>query len=125
MITRYQVSFAAAAALILLGTAGICSAHSFPDHENPAAGDTLSAPPAQVSITYDAPIENLFDSLQVLDSSGKDHAAGPPQISSNGLELSVPVKQLDPGEYTVKWHVVCIDTHHTQGSYSFTVTASK
>ncbi len=31
------------------------------------------------------------------------------------------VKPLTPGDYTVKWAVVCIDSHHTQGSYVFTV----
>jgi len=100
------------------------SAHSFPEHENPSAGATLGAPPAQVIIKYDAPIEKLFDSLQVLDAAGQDKAAGVPQVSADGQELSVPVAPLSPGEYTVKWRVVCIDTHHTQGAYNFTVQST-
>jgi copper resistance protein C len=102
---------------------GVASAHSFPEEENPSAGATLAAPPAQVAIKYDAPIESLFDSLQVLDATGQDKAAGAPQVSANGYELSVPVTPLAPGDYTVKWRVVCIDTHHTEGSYTFTVKA--
>jgi methionine-rich copper-binding protein CopC len=109
------------AALVVI--AGVADAHSFPEEENPSAGATLAAPPAQVSIKYDAPIESLFDSLQVLDATGQDKAAGAPQVSADGYELSVPVAELTPGDYTVKWRVVCIDTHHTEGSYTFTVKA--
>ena len=96
-------------------------AHSFPEHEDPSAGATVPATPAQVTIKYDAPIEKLFDTLQVLDAAGRDKAAGAPQVSADGHELSIPVAPLSPGEYTVKWRVVGIDTHHTEGSYSFTV----
>ena len=51
----------------LMSSAQFASAHSFPEQENPAAGEALASPPAQISIRYDAPIEKLFDSLQVLD----------------------------------------------------------
>ena len=105
----------------LVSTAGAAAAHSFPEHEDPSAGATVAAAPAQVTIKYDAPIEALFDSLQVLDAAGRNKAAGAPQVSADGHELSVAIAPLSPGEYTVKWRVVCIDTHHTEGSYSFTV----
>ena len=107
-------------------TAGItaaASAHSFPELEIPPAGATLSEPPAQITIKYDAPIEKLFASLEVLNSAGQNEAVGKPEVSPDGWKLSVPVNKLPPGEYTVQWNVVCIDTHHTQGSYSFTVEA--
>jgi methionine-rich copper-binding protein CopC len=74
-----------------------------------------------VTIKYDAPIEKLFASLQVVNAVGQNEAAGQPEVSTDGWKLSVPVNKLQPGEYTVQWGVVCIDTHHTQGSYSFTV----
>jgi copper resistance protein C len=104
-----------------MSIAQFASAHSFPEQENPAAGATLTAAPAQISIRYDAPIEKLFDSLQILDSTGQNKASGEPQVSADGHELSVPVAALNPGEYTVKWRVVCVDTHHTEGSYTFSV----
>jgi methionine-rich copper-binding protein CopC len=50
-------------------------------------------------------------------------ATGQPEVSSDGRILSVKVKPLKPGDYTVNWAVVCIDSHHTQGSYVFTVGA--
>jgi methionine-rich copper-binding protein CopC len=99
-------------------------AHSFPEEQHPAAGQTLASSPTEIRIKFDAPIEKLFAKLQVLDSGGKDHALGAPEVSSDGIELSSKIEVLKPGEYTVKWAVVCVDTHHTEGSYSFTVSGS-
>ncbi len=108
-------------AVLMIGAAPAAWAHSFPEHESPSAGATVTAPPAQVTIKYNAPIEKLFDSLRVLNAAGEDQAAAKPKLSADGYELTVPVKPLSPGQYTVKWRVVSIDTHHTQGSYTFTV----
>jgi len=106
---------------LIVGVTAAASAHSFPEQETPPAGATVSEPPTQVTIKYDAPIEKLFASLEVLNSVGQNEAIGEPQVSADGWTLSVLVNKLQPGEYTVQWRVVCIDTHHTQGSYSFTV----
>ncbi len=36
--------------------------------------------------------------------------------------LILPIaKPLSPGVYTVHWHAVSVDTHHTQGDFQFTV----
>jgi methionine-rich copper-binding protein CopC len=106
---------------LVVGVTAAASAHSFPEQETPPAGAALTEPPAQVTIKYDAPIEKLFSSLEVLNSAGQNEAVGKPEVSPDGWKLSVSVNKLPPGEYTVQWNVVCIDTHHTQGSYSFTV----
>ena len=108
--------------LTLIGSVTISAwAHSFPEQETPSAGATLNEPPPRVIIEYDAPIEKWFASLKVLNSAGPNVAQGPPEVSPDGGKLTIPVNKLPPGEYTVQWSVVCIDTHHTQGSYSFTV----
>jgi hypothetical protein len=120
MILR-KLTIATSGLLLAVAATATARAHSFPASENPAAGQTLPTPPALVAITYDAPIEKLFASLEVVNSTGANLAAGPPQVSADGSTLSVPVAHLAPGDYTVKWRVVCVDTHHTEGSYSFTV----
>jgi methionine-rich copper-binding protein CopC len=107
--------------LTIVGLVSRVAAHSFPEEQHPAAGQKLAAPPSEIRIKFDAPIEKLFAKLQVLDASGKDHVVGAPEVSSDGIELSTKVAALTPGEYTVRWAVVCVDTHHTEGSYSFTV----
>ena len=107
----------------MAAAAAPASSHSFPEAEHPAVDQTLGSSPSEVSIRFDAPIEKLFAVLQVLDAAGRNVAAGQPVVGPRGYTLSVKVPPLKPGEYTVKWGVVCIDTHHTQGSYTFTVAA--
>lgn len=119
-IAKFLFTISLAASSINVA-APLAHGHSFPEQESPAAGESLATPPSQVAITYDAPIESLFDSLRVLDSAGQDKAAGAPRVSDDGRKLTVSLSPLPPGQYTVRWRVVCVDTHHTEGSYTFTV----
>jgi methionine-rich copper-binding protein CopC len=97
------------------------SAHSFPESETPSAGQQVTSAPTEVTINFDAPIEKLFAKLEVTGADGANQAAGAPQVSDDGRRLSVKVGALKPGDYLVKWAAVCIDTHHTQGSYTFSI----
>ena len=107
----------------LSGYAIVASAHSFPESETPSAGQTIAAAPSEVVINFDAPVEKLFAKLEVTGADGKNDAAGAPQVSDDGRRLSVKLGALKPGDYTVKWAVVCIDTHHTEGSYTFSIAS--
>ena len=120
---RTSTLMAAPAALLCLLAVEVVpvSGHSFPESEAPAAGQTLNEPPSEVRIKYDAPIEKLFAQLAVIDSNGQDLAQGAPTVSDDGYSLTVKLPRLKPGNYVVKWRVVGIDTHHTEGSYSFSV----
>ncbi len=108
--------------LSLLAGAPDAKAHSFPEAQSPSAGQTLATAPSEIRIKFDAPIEKLFAKLRVLDAAGKDHAVGPPVVGADGTVLTAKVDALKPGQYTVQWAVLCVDTHHTEGSYSFTVS---
>jgi methionine-rich copper-binding protein CopC len=101
----------------------VASAHSFPESETPSAGQTIAAAPSEVIINFDAPIEKLFAKLEVIGADGKNDANGAAQVSDDGRRLSVKLGALKPGDYTVKWTVVCIDTHHTEGSYTFSIAS--
>jgi methionine-rich copper-binding protein CopC len=121
MNTSRMCIFAAALLAIVLSSPIRASAHSFPDKETPSAGQQVASPPSEVVIDFDAPIEKLFAKLAVTGADGKNEAVGTPQVSDDGRRLSVKVGALKPGGYTVNWAVVCIDTHHTEGSYTFSV----
>ncbi|HXN86514.1 MAG TPA: copper resistance CopC family protein [Candidatus Binataceae bacterium] len=119
---RSLLPFTMGAMLMVIATGGgpDASAHSFPEEEHPSAGQTIVTTP-EVTIKFDAPIEKLFAKLEVLDAQGNNVVVGTPVISSDGIMLTVKLAALKPGDYTVKWGVVCVDTHHTEGSYMFTV----
>jgi copper resistance protein C len=109
-----------ASALIIGLAPRLAAAHAAPVLEQPGVGATIDAPPEKIVITFDAPIESLFAKLQVLDSSGRDLAAGSPAIAAGKRQLSVPLGKLNPGEYIVRWSVVAEDGHRTNGYYTFT-----
>ncbi|HSU90650.1 MAG TPA: copper resistance CopC family protein [Sporolactobacillaceae bacterium] len=122
-MTTLKMCISAAEIAIAMSIAIVASAHSFPESQTPSAGQKLAAAPAEVTINFDAPIEKLFAKLEVTGADGKNEAAGAPQISDDGRRMSVKVASLKPGDYIVKWAVVGIDTHHTEGSYTFSIVS--
>jgi len=96
--------------------------HAFPDHSDPRVGSEVTSSPAQVKIWFDGGIEPLFSTLQVFDSNHKEIDKGDSQVDPNNntiLEVSLPL--LPPGTYTVSWSVIALDTHHTEGTFKFTI----
>jgi methionine-rich copper-binding protein CopC len=122
-MTTLKMRISVAGIAIAMSITGVASAHSFPESQTPSAGQKLASAPAEVTINFDAPIEKLFAKLEVTGADGKNEAAGAPQISDDGRRMSVKVASLKPGDYTVKWAVVGIDTHHTEGSYTFSIVS--
>jgi len=53
---------------------------------------------------------------------GMNDAAGKPQpVPGRPNEMHVPLNITMPGKILVTWHALSVDTHKTQGSFSFTV----
>jgi len=110
----------ALAALFLAPTA--VRAHAFLDHSDPAVGSTLPASPAIIHLWFTQQLEPAFSSVTVTDKSGASVNDGAAAIDpSNASELDVKLKHLAPGTYTVKWHVLSVDTHTTEGDFTFNV----
>jgi methionine-rich copper-binding protein CopC len=114
---RLKIAIAAAFAVILLG-AQVADAHAQLDHASPAVGSTVGSSPGQVTLTFTQALEPKFSSAEVRNSAGARVDTG---HSASGNTLSVSVKGLAPGAYAVSWHVLSVDTHKTQGSFSFHV----
>jgi hypothetical protein len=98
------------------------SAHAHLDHASPAAGSTVTQAPKDVTIWFTEALESKFSGIDVRDAQGASVAGGVATLDSgNTAELRVPLKALPPGTYKVIWHVMSVDTHRTQGDFSFTV----
>lgn len=102
----------------LLAGATTAQAHAQLDHASPAVGSSVAASPAQISLVFTQSIEPKFSGASVRNSAGARVDQG---SSASGSTLRVSVKGLSPGTYTVSWHVLSVDTHKTQGSFSFRV----
>jgi methionine-rich copper-binding protein CopC len=119
MITRVLGTVCAAAFLLLCGLPA--KAHAFLDHSDPAVGSTVPATPAVIHLWFTQQLEPAFSSVTVTDKSGATVSEPAAVNSSNPSELDVKLKTLPPGTYTVKWHVLSVDTHTTEGDYTFHV----
>lgn len=96
-------------------------AHAFLDRASPAVGSEVSGSPPELTLTYSEPVEPLFSTVEVTDAGGVAVTDGKPTPGGDGSVLVVRLKPLQPGVYSVAWHVTSVDTHKTNGHFSFTV----
>jgi copper resistance protein C len=97
-------------------------AHAFLDHANPGVGSSLSTAPTTISIWFTQELEPAFSTIEVRDQSGNRVDAGDAAVdASDPTILRATLKPLPPGTYKVAWRVVSVDTHSTEGTFTFRV----
>jgi hypothetical protein len=94
-------------------------AHAFLDHAEPRVGSTVSAAPKEVALFFSQNLEPAFSTIEVSDASGARVDQGKPKVSATTMRVGV--KPLPPGTYRVRWQVLSVDTHTTEGSFTFQV----
>ena len=108
--------------LIVLTGAARLEAHAFLKDAEPGVGSTVQTSPNEVRIRFTENIEPAFSSIQVFDASGKEvdkRDVHLDRLDHALLQISLP--QLKAGIYKVVWRVVSVDTHVTNGSFTFRV----
>jgi hypothetical protein len=97
-------------------------AHAFLDHALPAVGSAVHAPPSQVKLWFTQKLEPAFSRLGVTDQGGTQVDKGDGQVdAADPTLLRVSLPQLAPGTYRVTWRVLSVDTHVTEGDFTFEV----
>jgi methionine-rich copper-binding protein CopC len=104
-----------AAALAATGA----QAHAFLDHASPLVGSTVPTAPHELSLSFTQSLEPSFSTVEVTGPNGARVDAGKAQISGNTMRVGL--KASGPGAYHVHWHALSVDTHTTQGSFTFHV----
>jgi methionine-rich copper-binding protein CopC len=89
------------------------------DHAAPRVGSTVLAAPRELTLTYTQNLEPAFSRVEVSDANGKRVDLGKPSIS--GAVMRVGLNPLTAGTYRVRWHVLSVDTHTTEGGFTFHV----
>ncbi len=121
MRPRRRVLRVAVAGLALL-VAGAAAAHALLERTAPRAGSTLRAAPRDVRLWFTEPIEPAWSRAEVADDSGRRVDAGPARVDAGAPRvLRVPLAPLPSGTYTVRWRVVSVDSHVSEGRFSFRV----
>ncbi len=104
--------------LLLLST-GAADAHAMLDHAEPRVGNKVSSPPHEVTLWFTQKLEPAFSSITVTNAAGQRVDSGKTRV--NGNQMSVSLKGGGTGTYRVNWRVLSVDTHRTDGSFTFQV----
>jgi methionine-rich copper-binding protein CopC len=111
-IIFFSFLLAALGSVAALGHATLQSA-------TPLVGSTVASAPREVALTFSQNLESAFSSVEVTDANGGRVDQGKVQISGNAMRVGL--KSLPQGTYRVRWHVLSVDTHKTEGSFTFRV----
>ncbi len=97
-------------------------AHAFLDHATPAVGSTVHGSPPRVELWFTQELEPAFSTVRVLDQGNHRQDSGDAKVEpGDATRLQVPLPQLAPGRYRVEWRVLSVDTHVTEGDFTFVV----
>jgi methionine-rich copper-binding protein CopC len=105
--------------LVLVLASGAAQAHAFLDHAEPRVGNKIASPPHQVTLWFTQKLEPAFSSVTVTNAAGERVDSGKARVSGN--QMSVSLRPGGAGTYRVNWRVLSVDTHTTDGSFTFQV----
>ncbi|MGD0183758.1 MAG: copper homeostasis periplasmic binding protein CopC [Roseiarcus sp.] len=120
MASRSFLRLGAFLAFVL--AAGVAFAHAQLDKAVPPVGGTVTSP-NEIRLKFTEGVEPRFSGIALAGEGGAAVPLGAPGVdpADNSVLIAKVAKTLPPGVYTVTWHAVSVDTHKTQGSFSFTV----
>ena len=111
-----------ALAAFLILAPGLALAHSELRGSSPAEGARLTAPPAEILLRFNEPVQVTF--LRLLDAAGQPLAlrrAG--DAAPRREEGAVPAAPLPPGAWRLEWRAISAEGHPIRGTLRFTLEA--
>lgn len=112
-------------ALILALAASLHSvpalAHAMLTKAEPPRRAQLTQPPAQVRLWFNEEVEKDYASLTVSHADKPVTEVKPQVTADDPKSILLPLPELSPGKYTVKFRVLSVDGHVVDSSYDFTV----
>ena len=117
---------AAIAMTVTLLLPAVADAHAVLVKSSPARRAVLAQPPARVELTFNERLEPAYSTVSVWATEEKrvDDAkivVGP----TDPRRLTVGLRPLAPGTYTVKFRVLSVDGHLVEGTYPFEIRPRK
>lgn len=97
-------------------------AHSMLIKAEPPRRAVLTKPPSHVRLWFNEKIEGDYASLVVFDAQKQPITDLKPTLSSDDPKsIVLPLPELSPGKYSVKFRVLSVDGHVVESSFDFTV----
>ncbi len=97
-------------------------AHSMLVKAEPARRAVLTKAPNQVRLWFNEKIEGDYASLMVLDDKKQSITDVKPTLASDDPKsIILPLPELLPGKYSIKFRVLSVDGHVVESSFDFTV----
>jgi copper resistance protein C len=107
-------------AVLALGVGADAAAHAVLERAEPRAGSRIRTPPAEVKLWFTESLEPAFSTVRVLDTQGRQVDRADGRVDTvNPVLLRVSLPPLDVGSYRVIWRVVSVDTHVSEGHFTF------
>ena len=96
-------------------------AHAQLEKASPPVGGTVASA-SEIRLTFSEGVELKFTKVSMTGPGGAVPLGAAKTESGDQAVLIVPItKGLAAGVYKVHWQAVSVDTHHTQGTFEFTV----
>jgi methionine-rich copper-binding protein CopC len=111
-----------AASLALICAATTAFAHAQLEKATPPVGGTVASA-SEIRLEFSEGVEPKFSKVALTGAGGVAVPLGAASTEAgNPAVLIAPIaKPLSAGVYSVHWQAVSVDTHHTQGTFEFTV----
>lgn len=112
----------AAMAMVLCVYAASAQAHSMLVKAEPPRRAALTQSPTHVQLWFNEEIEGDYASLVVLDAEKHPVTEIKPQLAPNDRKsIVLPLPELSPGKYSVKFRVLSVDGHVVESYFDFSV----
>lgn len=114
-------------ACLTLAAPRAASPHAIVLESSPAHDAVLPEPPSRVTLRFNSRIEKRFTRVTLALA---DQAPVAVAVAAGGAEatpdrLTIPLQPLGPGVYVLRYRVLAVDGHITQGALRFTVAAAR
>jgi copper resistance protein C len=123
---------AAAPALLLIACLTLAAPRAATPHaivleSSPTHDAVLPGPPDQVTLRFNSRIEKRFTrvTLALADRAPVAVPVPPGAADATPDRLTIPLQPLSPGVYVLRYRVLAVDGHITEGALRFTVGAAR
>lgn len=114
----WRLLVAALAAMI----ASHAASHARLERAVPAAGSAVGQSPPRVVLWFSQRLQRPFSKVRVLGPAGKQIDNSDSEVDpADARQLSVSLPKLAPGNYRVRWRVLSVDSHVSEGHFTFDV----